>query len=97
MPKKDGTMTKAEAQKEVQKILKQAKGLLDDAAKIMDEYGFTAQFLGVDYIPNGLEYPDDDDDRRYDEPPLGFYFEEGKEAYERWAGEWMPSSHWRGC
>lgn len=91
-------MNKAQAEKAVQEKLRQVSVLMQEAAALMDEHGFTASVHELDYIPNGLDYPESTEDDPYPEAPLGFYFEEGKSAYDDYfAGQWLPSSRWRGC
>ncbi len=89
-------MTKKQAQQSVQEKLASIKVLMDEAAALMDEHGFTVSVGDLDYIPRGLDY---DDDKAADgDPPLGFYFEDGRRGYERYyAGKWMSSSSWKGC
>src|SRR5690606_31317812 len=58
-------MTKAQAKKEVQKLLAQAEGLLEEAGRLMDEHQFTADFMERNYFPRGMvlkPYDDSDSD-----------------------------------
>jgi hypothetical protein len=107
MPKKDGSMTKAEAKKEVQKLIVQAEGILAEAGKLMDEHQFSVNFMDQSYFPRNLDLVPYDDGQE-EEPEEAWQLMKPKskdidwmyfyrDSYQHLAGEWKTSSQWRDC
>lgn len=101
-------MTKAQAKKEVQKLLTQAEGLLDDAAKLMDEHQFTTTFMDRVYFPRNMQLVTYDDGQEEDESDDGYTLMRPKDDDMSWmyfyrsdydwlAGEWKSSSEYKSC
>lgn len=93
-------MTKAQAKKEVQKLLAQAEGLLEEAGKLMDEHQFTATFMERNYFPRGMVL------KQYEEGYSEYVYPEADgmdwmvfySGNARWLeGTWKSSSEWKDC
>jgi len=79
-------MTKEEAQKEVQRLLEEAGGLVREAERLMDTHRFTASFLDKDYCPRDLSEEELDDEIDPGFPINRDWMSVGD------GGEWMGSS-----
>lgn len=96
------TLTKEEAQQEVQRLLTEAERLLEAAGRIMDEHQFTARFQDRDYFPRGVKtkpYCEDEDYCDLVRPlsqELG-QFVINKYKLEDLMGTWVSSSQWSEC
>lgn len=56
-------MTRAEAQKEAQRLISEALVLVEQAQGLMDEHRFSVRFLGKDYCPRDLSEEEIEDGR----------------------------------
>jgi len=76
-------MTTEEAQKEAQRLLEEAHGLVSQAERLMDTHRFSMSFLDKDYCPRDLSEEEIDDS---DFPINRDWMSVGD------GGEWMSSS-----
>lgn len=79
-------MTQEEAQKEVQRLLEEAHGIVRQAELLMDTHRFSASFLDKEYCPRDLTEEELDCDNDVDFPINRDWMSVGD------GGEWMGSS-----